>query len=333
MGCTSQKYVSGRDFGALVIDIGMMTIERGRIQNAADAAALAGVRMLPGSPQAAISDAALYAGANGIIDGEVTEISVETTDSANDTLRIELARDVDFGLARVLGLFSAKVTVSATARVGGVVGAGTLAPFAVEESVFAGLGQGDTATLKYNPTNSENGNFLPLALDAPGASEYEENVKFGSSQLLCAVGSETAACSSVAETEPGNMIGTTRSALQWIFANTAPACDSYEAVFSEHEFDETRLSLVPRCNRFTSPTAASYRLILVPIIDELCNGRCDVNILGFGLFFIESYSCGGSGQGNSCDLIGRYAQAEGSVNGLLSAFNEEASIRSVQLIQ
>ena len=319
-------------FAALVIDIGMMTIERVRIQNAADAAALAGARMLPGNPGAAIDDAAAYAGLNGIDDGEIAAINVTTTSSANDTLQIELERDVDFGLARVLGLFGAKVSVSATARTGGVVGAGTLAPFAVEESVFAGLGQGDSATLKYNATNSDNGNFLPLALDAPGASEYEENVKFGSRQRLCAVGSETGECASVAETEPGNVVGKTRQALDWIFANTDTACDSYEEVFSEHEYDQSRLALVPQCNRFTSPTATSYRLILVPVIDELCNGRCDVTIQGFGLFFIESYSCGGNGQGNSCDLVGRYARADGNVKGILSAFSEDASVKSVQLI-
>ena len=320
-------------FAALVIDVGMMTIERARIQGAADAAALAGARMLPGNPNAAIDDAAAYAALNGINEGEIAAINVTTTGSANDTLQIELERDVAFGFARVLGLYGATVSVSATAHTGGVVGAGKLAPFAVEESVFAGLGQGDSTTLKYNATNGDNGNFLPLALDAPGASEYEENVKFGSDQLLCSVGSETEQCASVAQTEPGNMIGATRSALQWIFGQTDTACDSYGEVFTEHEYDESRLALVPQCNRFTSPTAESYRLILVPIIDELCTGRCDVTILGFGLFFIESYSCGGSGQGNSCDLVGRYAQAEGSVNGLLSTFNEEASIKSVQLIQ
>lgn len=320
-------------FAALVVDIGMMTIERGRIQNAADAAALAGARMLPGNPQAAIDDAAEYAGRNGINDGEIAAINVTTTDSANDTLQIELERDVDFGLARVLGLFSATVTVSATARTGEVAGAGALAPFAVEESVFAGLGQGDTTTLKYNATNPQNGNFLPLALDERGASEYEDNVKFGSGQFLCAVGSETAGCTSVAETEPGNLIGKTRQALDWVFANTDAACDSYGDVFAEHESDELRLALVPQCNRFTSPTAESYRLILVPVIDELCGGRCDVTILDFGLFFIESYSCGGHGQGNSCELVGRYAQADGNVNGILSAFSEDASVKSVKLIQ
>lgn len=320
-------------FAALVIDVGMIAIERGRIQNAADAAALAGAQMLPENPNAAIDDATAYAALNGIDEGEIAAISVTTTDSANDTLQIELKREVEFGLARVLGLYSATVTVSATARTGGVVGAGALAPFAVEESVFAGLGQGDSATLKYNATNSENGNFLPLALDAPGASEYEENVKYGSLQRLCAVGSETGGCSSIAETEPGNVVGKTRSALDWVFANTTTSCDSYEEVFSDHQYDESRLALVPLCNRFTNPTAESYRLILVPIIDELCNGKCNVNIQGFGLFFIESYSCGGNGQGNSCDLVGRYAQAEGSVNGLLSAFSEESSIKSLQLIQ
>ena len=46
------------------------------------------------------------------------------------------------------------------------------------------------------------------------------------------------------------------------------------------------LSMAYRCNRFVNETAKSYRVFLVPIIDSLCNGSCDVTVLAFAMFFI-----------------------------------------------
>jgi hypothetical protein len=58
-----------------------------------------------------------------------------------------------------------------------------------------------------------------------------------------------------------------------------------------------------------------------------------VTVLEFALFFIESYSCGGGGQGNSCDLVGRYALAAGSVEGIVGAYDPDGSVKSVRLIK
>ncbi len=320
-------------FLALTFDIGMMALERRSAQNAADAAALAGAQMLPDNPNAAIADATTYAALNGISADELASVTVLSTFVANDSIEVAVSRDVSFAFAGVLGFFSGTVNVSATASSGGVVGVALLAPLAVEQDVFDGLSQGDTATLKYNATNNSTGNFLPLALDGTGASEYEENLELGSEQLLCSAGSETPSCVSQVTTQPGNMVGKTQSAIDWIFANTSDDCDTYGEVFPPSAGDPSRLSIAAICNKFTNPTAASYQLILVPVIDNLCNGSCTVTVQEFALFFIESYTCSGEGQGNSCDLIGSYVQANASVSGVLGAYDDGGSINSVRLIK
>ncbi len=320
-------------FLALTFDIGKMALDRRSVQNAADAAALAGAQMLPDDPNTAIADATTYAILNGISPSELGAVTVSSTHVSNDTIEVTLSRDVDFVFAPVIGMFSGTVNVSATALSGGVVGVALMAPLAVEQSVFDGLSQGDTATLKYNAHSSSDGNFLPLALDGTGSSEYEENLMLGSEQWLCSVGSETANCPSEASTQPGNMVGKTRSALDWIFANTSTDCDTYDEVFPPSAGDPSRLAIAAICNKFTNPSAASYQLVLVPVIDSLCNGSCTVTVQEFALFFIESYTCSGGGQGNSCDLVGRYVQANASVSGVLGTYDEDGSINSVRLIE
>ncbi len=320
-------------FLALTFDIGMMALDRRSAQNAADAAALAGAQMLPQDPDAAIADATTYAALNGFSADEISAITISSTDVANDTIKVELSRDVDFSFAPVLGILSGTVNVSATASRGGLVGVALLAPLAVEQDVFDGLGQGDTITLKYNAQSGSTGNFMPLSLDGTGSSEYEENLKFGSEQWLCAAGSETAGCESEVNTQPGNMVGKTVSAIDWIFASTSEACDTYDEVFPSSPSDPSKLSIAAGCNKFTNPSAASYRAIIVPVVDNLCNGNCSLTVHEFALFFIESYTCSGEGQGNSCDLNGRYVQANANVSGLIGAFDEGGSVNSVRLIE
>jgi Flp pilus assembly protein TadG len=317
---------------ALVTDIGMLTVQRREIQNAADAAVLAGARVLPEQPDLAVADAKAYAYKNGVGEDEVKAVSVLSTGETNDSIEIEITRSVSFGFAKLLGISDGTVSVRAVAQTGTVIGGNAMAPFGVEESVFAGLNQGDTTTLKYNATTQTDGNFLPLSLDGTGSAQYEENIQYGSEQWLCAAGYETANCSSTVTTEPGNMVGSTKRALEWVIENTSTSCDSYEEVFIV-DSEDSRHEINPVCNRFSNPTSESYRLMLVPIISNLCNGRCDITVQEFSLFFLESFTCGGGGLGNTCDVIGRYAQAEGNISSLIGSFDPDGPVRSVLLIE
>jgi Putative Flp pilus-assembly TadE/G-like len=319
---------------SLVADIGLMLREQSQIQSAADAAALAGARALPEDPETAVADAKNYAELNGIRDEEIQSVEVIKTDVADDTVRVEVNRDVGFVLGGIMDVLGAEIGASATAQTGSIIGSSAIAPLAVEKSVFEGLNQGDAATLKYNATSAEEGNFLPLVLDGTGADEYGQNVQVGSEQWLCAAGYETPDCPSITSTQPGNVIGKTRDSLQWVIQNTGTACDSYGEVFVEDPTDPSRLSMAYDCNRFVNETVRSYRVFLVPVIDSLCNGSCNVQVLEFAMFFIESYTCGGQGgQGNSCDLIGRYVRANADINALIGPHDPNGTANFVRLIE
>jgi hypothetical protein len=98
--------------GALAIDVGNMTFQKGRIQNAADAAALAGVVELPLSSSAAQSVARDYNGRNGVENAE----SVITVTESDTRITVTNTRNVPFFLAKVFGISSGDVEATASAK-------------------------------------------------------------------------------------------------------------------------------------------------------------------------------------------------------------------------
>lgn len=100
-------------FAALVIDAGVLFSTRSQLQNAADAAALAGARDLP-SISAAKTSAIYYAGQNGV-EGSNT---IVTTPYKSDTKKIEVicSKSVTYSFARFLGFTSGNVSARAVAQ-------------------------------------------------------------------------------------------------------------------------------------------------------------------------------------------------------------------------
>ncbi|MBI1885861.1 MAG: hypothetical protein HYS09_06070 [Chloroflexi bacterium] len=334
-------------FVALAVDVGMFMHERRALQNAADAAALAGAYELPDDPESADEQARAWAAGNGIAPEEIESVEVTTTYAADDTVVVNVTREVGFIFARVLGLTSGTVKATATAVIGTAGGMDGVSPFSVEDSVFQNLDPGDTTTLKYNATNPTDGNFLPLLLDAPGAQEYEDNIEEGSQSYLCAQGQERDNCSSTTDTQTGNMVGPTRDGIRWLINNTSDDCDTFDEVFSVSPADADKYVLNFGCDRFRNPDAASYRVIVVPVIDSLCNGQCEVDVLRFALFFIEGLNCGGGGgggqgggqggggggQGNTCEVTGRYVEARLDIGAFVAPYDVSGSLTFVRLIE
>lgn len=320
-------------FLALVTNVGFYLSERRHLQNSADAAALAGAQHLPSDPAGAASEARSYALRHDLSADEIDSITVVSIKAPNDTVRVKLKSDVDLFFSEIFGMDEAAVGASAAASAGSLVGRAGIAPFAVEQDVFAGLTAGDTTTLKYNATTNSTGNFLPLALDGTGSATYRDNAKYGSQQSVCAYGAERPGCPSTLSTQPGNMIGPTRDALHWIVQNTTAACDQYDEVFVLDADDGTRRDISSTCNRFASSSPSSYRLIIIPVIDHLCNGSCDVRVVSLALFFLEGYTCGGQGQGNSCDVVGRYAKADTDIGGIVGIYGDNLSIKASRLVE
>ena len=311
-------------FAAIAIDVGLFLHERRELQKSADAAALAGAQELPYSPGDAQQKAEEWAAKNGIDAGELGAVDITSTYVANDTITVEVNRDVPFVFARVLGFTSDTMSAEGTARVGSPAAMGGLAPFGVLEDAIE---FDEPTVLKYDAHEASHGNFGALAIDGNGASTYRETIKYGSETALCAQ-SQDSCTDPTTETEPGNMTGPTRQGVNWSIDETSSACDEFDEVFQEHG-DTYRLKT--RCNPF-GPGGAhdSKRVVIVPIIEELCHGRCDVTILKFAMFFLEELdSC----TGNDCQVTGWFVEAQADVGSLMGALDPDDLIRFVRLVE
>ena len=98
---------------ALVVDVGMVSVREGQLQNAADAAALAAARDLP-SASTAKSTAVKYAGYNGVT---ATDTVVTTPYNGNPN-RVEVVcnKTVQYTFAKIFGAKSIVVSARAVAE-------------------------------------------------------------------------------------------------------------------------------------------------------------------------------------------------------------------------
>jgi hypothetical protein len=101
-------------FSALAVDLAWIYLNSSRLQNASDAAALAGVVNLPGAPDIAQSDAEDAAGANGFPVGGAN--TVTATPLSDNSLEATLTTSVPTYFLKVLGFNSIDVTRRSTAQ-------------------------------------------------------------------------------------------------------------------------------------------------------------------------------------------------------------------------
>lgn len=266
-----------------VFDSGQMTVERRRMQNAADAAALAGVQVLPGSPGLATTAARQWASNNSTTAAEVTSVDVLATSSANDSIRVRVARNVPYSLMRVLGLRSGDVRAEATARVGSVASGSGVMPFGLLDlngpgTPGFGYTFGQEVTLKEAPSNFFGpGNYGFLTLDSSGGSTMRDTLARGGSQTVYKAGDQIS-------TLPGQKTGPIQQGLD---AWTASHGDSMNSTCNSFASVATRVD-----GKLEVQRQCSYRLILIPIINTWPNGNKPVTILGFATMYLESWTPG-----------------------------------------
>jgi Flp pilus assembly protein TadG len=311
-------------FTAMAIDVGLFLHEKRELQKAADAAALAGAQELPNSPETALVRAGRWALSNGIGSGEIDSVDVTTTYATDDTLTVKLKRDVPFVFARVLGFSGDTMKADGTARVGSPAAVAGLAPFGVLEDAIS---VDEPTVLKYDAKDVTQGNFGPLGIDGPGADVYRETIERGSETALCSQ-SQASCADPTAQTETGNMVGPTRQGMDWRLDNTPPECDEFEEVF--HEVGGT-YRLTSQCNPFPSlgPDQGS-RVVIVPVIDELCAGSCTVTIVNFAIFFIDEL---GKCVGNDCEVTGRFVDAQADIGSLMGSYDPDGLLHFVRLVE
>jgi hypothetical protein len=264
---------------ALALDAGHGYLARIELQDAVDAAALAGVAELPQDPAAAVQVAREYAVRHGL-DPAAVQVEVMTASEAGGqapapgepltVLRVSATGDPGTTFARIWSIEHMVVTARAEASTGPLAAGRGVVPLGVADADFV---VGQRYALKLAGGSGEHGNFHALALGGRGARNYEEKLARGWEQVL-RVGDRL-------ETEPGNMSGPTRRAVQERLARARPG--------------ETFADFAPD----------SPRLLLVPVVDfSGVHGRDEVTVLGFAYFFLEDYA----GQGSDCWVYGRFVR-------------------------
>lgn len=319
----------------MAIDIGTYADHRRTLQNAADAAAMAGARDLPSS-SAATASALAWGANNGIAAADMTiVVTPQSATNPNPRIHVTIEEGHTFHFMNVLGISNKNVGAKAAAIKTTPGGAGAVVPWAITEDVWTSAGVGESVVLKYDATNVSNGNFGAIRIDGNGSAVYEDSIIGGSDAYICAESvpscvDTSPVCDSVSvcPTETGNKVGPTRDGVDWRIDNTDAQCDTFGEAFSGPV--SGKYMLEPDCNPWTTGGYESHRVIIVPIVDALCNGSCDVTVINFGMFFLEGYNSGKC-TGNTCEITGRFVNADANINALTGIFDEDAALQFTKL--
>lgn len=260
-------------FLGLVIDGGNLFLQRRHLQGTVDAAAMAGVRELPGSRGQAGSVAADYA-ENKNTDGAKVEFT-EFSDS-NSQLKVTVQKKVPGAFMGILGMDTPTVRAQATARVSQVNGIGASLPIGLLKNSYT-LGTekqirdipGDKAGLLYPKAE-------PSCNLANGGNDVRQLIKgpFASDGMI--------AC----PTPIGDIISTNSG---WKNGNVEDGFDDRINGNSE-SFDDV-VDLDPVTGKYAIAKPNSPRIGVVPVIENV-NGNpnwvanTNVRIIGYVFVYI-----------------------------------------------
>jgi Flp pilus assembly protein TadG len=321
---------------ALAVDLGNYAAERRTLQNSADSIALAASRDLPDAAQAVASGKA-WATKNGVALSDVTiTVTQPTTGDPNPKVTVDIQKKHAFAFAKVIGISSRNVGAHAAAIKTSPGGLAGLSPWSVLESAQAAATPGDLVTLKYDANDPTNGNFGIVQIDGSGSSVYLDSIENTTTSTVCAQGATDCTDTSpvctvdVCPSQTGNKVGPTRTGADYLLANTDPHCDTFAEAFSGPVNGKYELNT--QCNPWLDGSYPSLRVILIPVINSLCNGSCNVTVVSFALFWLEGYQAGAC-TGNSCEIQGRFVNADINVHALAGVYDPDSSIHFVRLVE
>lgn len=235
-------------FAAYVIDVGMVYIEKEKLTNAIDAAALAAVLELPDNTIKAKSTAEDYLQKNNV-DPQKTAIAIS---SDNKSIQIEGVKTVNHLFAPIIGINSSDVDAKTKAILAPAKSVSSgIRPFAVEAYNFP---YGEVVTIKEGAADGYRGNYGAVALGGQGANVFRVNALYGYNGKI-SVGDYI-------DTETGNIAGVTNDIENYI--------NSENSSFDNFSRNSIRLWTIP----------------LVDSLDV--SGRKSVLVVGFAAFYVES---------------------------------------------
>lgn len=288
-------------FVALVTDIGVLALNKQKIANALDAAALAGAQELPVSSVQACTTAVNYALLNEC-NADPPLVSAYNG-RPNSKITVSATKEVDFTFAGILGIESGTVNARASAAICGLTSYQGAVPLAVPNQSF------DFNTLYMLKQGSADpdgsplgpGTYGALSLGGTGADNYEDNLKYGYDSIL-KVGDQI-------ETETGNMSNPTRRAINYRIdlCHHAPQC--------------TPSNYDPGCPR----------ILIIPVYEPVTiydNQIKKIEIVGFAAFLVD---CVVPGQGNDNEIYGYFLKM--AVEGDASSNQVDYGLMGVKLIE
>lgn len=114
-------------FAAISIDVGMLSLSKAGLQNAADAAALAGSQELPDKPYLAKTVAQNYVTTNG----KSGDIATVTIGGDNKSITVSVTRTDTMFFGKVLGVNTSTASADATASTGVAASVPWIVPFVI----------------------------------------------------------------------------------------------------------------------------------------------------------------------------------------------------------
>ena len=114
-------------FAALSVDTGRIYMTKSSLQNASDAAALAGAHELPDNPAGAVSVANQYLANNGIRD-ESVEVTIG---EKNKSIKVSVEKNLPMTLASVVGFMNADVKADTSVNLGVAASVPWIVPFVI----------------------------------------------------------------------------------------------------------------------------------------------------------------------------------------------------------
>ena len=291
---------------ALVTDTSMIWINRRHLQNAVDAAALAGAQQLPDDAAGARTFACTY----GTENNYVNEMTGKTGDCAgkadvtlgsfggipNTKITVTAYKHVKPFMAGIFGWGGITIGAHATAIVGSVGSACTVPFFQTQDllessGVWGGSGVilNKPTVMKTDSSASNSGNFLALRVgDSSSASVFSNAI----SDVNRCLGPNAPQTSGDATSNTGNMVGPFDSGMQARQAKWQTQGNCTSPFVSDYLKADGNL-----WNGGTQLTPETcYRMVTIPIMTGNAadyNGTTTAKIKGFAMFYISNW-CGNS---------------------------------------
>lgn len=251
---------------SIAVDLGLGFSIKIKLQNTADAAALAGAQELPFDIEQANIVALNYIQKNGF-DPDQASITISEDHIA---ISVVLQQDIFYTFARVLG-FSHNIAKANSKAINAPISSMRgVKPLAVESFPFI---VNEEYILKVGAVDNHKGNFGAISLGGSGALNYENNLIHGYPEIV-RVGDYVT-------TEPGNMTNATLNGVTYLIESCKhiPAC--------------TSANYVKDCPR----------VIHIPLVETLnLNGKEDTLVVGFAAFLLE----GLQNEGGHMEVVGRF---------------------------